>query len=71
MTRIPLESYQMTEKLIDEVFKKEKGNINKNQKKSFGDKIEEIILHPELLNSLDINEYINKQQELQWLCNVS
>ena len=63
MTRIPLESYQMTEKLIDEVFKKEKGNINKNQKKSFGDKIEEIILHPELLNSLDINEYINKQKE--------
>ena len=64
MTRIPLDSYKTTEKLIDTVFKKEEGNLNKKQKKSIGAKIEEIIRHPDKLNILDINEYINKQREV-------
>ena len=64
MTRIPLDSYKTAEKLIDAVFKKEESNSNKKQKKNIAVKIEEIIRHPDKLNILDINEYINKQREV-------
>jgi hypothetical protein len=64
MTRIPVESYGMTIKLINDVFKKEENNNNKKQKKKEAEKIEEIIRHPDKLNILDINEYINQQREL-------
>ena len=64
MTRIPLDAYDMANKLINDVFNKEnEGKGNKKQKKK--DKIEEIIRHPDKykLNELDINEFINKQKE--------
>ena len=64
MTRIPIDSYDIAKKLIDFVFKQEESNTNKKQKKSEGAKIEEIIRHPDKLNILDINEYINKQREV-------
>ena len=64
MTRIPIDSYKTAEKLIDSVFKNDESNTNKKQKKSIGYKIEEIIRHPDKLNILDINEYINKQREI-------
>ena len=64
MTRIPIDSYKTAEKLIDAVFKNDESNNNKKQKKSIGYKIEEIIRHPDKLNILDINEYINKQREV-------
>ena len=66
MTRIPISSYDMTKKLINDVYKKEENNNNKKQKKKIDDiyeKIEEIIRYPEKLNVLDINEYIKKQSE--------
>ena len=64
MTRIPISSYDMAKKLINDVYKKEENN--KRQKKKIDDiyeKIEEIIRNPEKLNVLDINEYIKKQSE--------
>ena len=63
MTRIPLDSYDMAKKLINDVFKKEENN--KKQKKKFEseEKIVEILKYPEKLNILDINEYIKKQSE--------
>ena len=64
MTRIPIESYDMANKLINDVFKKEEGNTNRKQKKKDNAKIEEIIRHPDKLNILDINEFINKQKEV-------
>ena len=70
MTRIPLESYNMAKKLINDVFKKEENKDNKEnnkkQKKKTGEneeKIVEILRYPEKLNILDINEYIKKQSE--------
>ena len=64
MTRIPVDSYDTAIKLINTVYKKEENPGNKKHKKSEGEKVEEIMRHPDKLNVLDINEYINKQKEV-------
>ena len=63
MTRIPVESYDLATKFINDIFKKE--DNNKKQKKKIGNdiKIEEIIRYPEKLDILDLNEYIKNQSE--------
>ena len=66
MTRIPIDSYEMAIKLINDAFKKEEKENTKKQKKKVNEndeKIEEILRYPEKLNVLDINEYIKKQSE--------
>ena len=64
MTRIPIESYDMARKFINDAFKKEE-NSKKQKKKNIGSdaRIEEVIRYPEKLDVLDINEYIKNQSE--------
>ena len=64
MTRIPMNSYDITKKLINDVYKKEETNLKSRKKyEDINEKIEEIIRYPEKLNVLDINEYIKNQSE--------
>ena len=63
MTRIPVESYDMAKKFINDAFKKEENNKKQKKKNGIDMKIEEIIRHPEKLDVLDINEYIKNQSE--------
>ena len=63
MTRIPVESYDLAKKFINDVFKKEENNKKQKKKNGSDTKIEEIIRHPEKLEVLDINEYIKNLSE--------
>jgi len=63
MTRIPIESYDLAKKFINDIFKKEENNKKQKKKIENDVKIEEIIRYPDKLDILDINEYIKNQSE--------
>lgn len=63
MTRIPVESYELGKKFINDIFKKEENSKKQKKKVETDVKIEEIIRYPEKLDILDINEYIKNQSE--------
>ena len=63
MTRIPIKSYDLARKFINDAFKKEETNKKQKKKVGIDARVEEIIRYPEKLDVLDINEYIKNQSE--------
>ena len=67
MTRIPMENYDLAKKFVNEITAKDE---KKNRKKKVNDydkdneHIEEVIRDPKKLQKIDLNEFIQRQMEL-------
>ena len=67
MTRIPMENYDLAKKLVNEVTAKDEKKSRKKNKIDYdkdNEHIEEVIRDPKKLQKIDLNEFIQKQIEL-------